>query len=313
MTILLTVPLWPSEESRLEALAADHGLGLRRADGKALAALTPEEAAAVRVVVTDGHEGLSTDAVARLPGLGLVASASAGMENIDEGALRARGIPLANPSPALAGEVADLAMLLLLAAWRDLRGLDAHVRTGAWATTGPYPLGRALAGRRLGILGLGSIGRAAARRAEAFGLAVAYTGRSPKDAPYPFEPDLRRLAGDSDALLVAVPGGPETRGLVDRAVIDALGPHGVLVNVARGSVVDEPALVAALEDGRLGAAGLDVFRDEPDVDGRLRALPNVVLTPHAGSATGETREAMSRLVVDNVDAFLSGRPLPSRV
>lgn len=300
--ILVLQPLIPARMAELEAAYEVH-----QPDPG------PEAEARIEAVVTDGHRGLSADLIARLPRLSLVASGSAGLEGIDVGALRARGIPLVNPAPALADEVADLAMLLTLAAWKGLRAMDAHVRTGAWAREGDMALGRSLRGRRMGMLGMGTIGRAIAARAEAFGLEVAYASRSPKDVPYPFEPDLLRLAGESDILMVIVPGGPATKGMVSAEVIAALGPGGVLVNVARGSVVDEPALIAALEEGRLGAAGLDVFWNEPRVDPRLARLPNVVLAPHVGSATGETRDAMSRMVVENLAAHFAGRPLLSPV
>lgn len=297
-TILRLVPLGDAaEEARLAALAPT------------LAAEAVPEGCPARVVVTDGHRGLSAEEAARLPHLGLVSSTSAGLEGIARPALEARGVLLANVGPALAEEVADLALMLLLAAWHDLKGLDAHAR-GPWAA-GPAPLGRSLRGRRLGLLGLGGIGQAVARRAQALGLAVAYASRRPKDAPYPHEPSLLRLAHLSDALVVAVPGGPETEGMVSAEVLAALGPEGVLVNVGRGTTVDEEALIAALASGALRAAGLDVMRGEPRPDPRLLRLPNVVLTPHVGSATRETRAAMARLAVDNVAAFLAGRPLPA--
>lgn len=314
--ILVMVALPEGEMARLARLGPLHRWDLAPDPG----ALVTEAGPGVGVVVTDGHAGLSADLVARLPRLSLVASGSAGVEGIDRAALRARGVPLANVAPALADDVADLAVLLMLAAWRGLLAGDALVRSGGWARrAGPgapgnaLPLGRALRGRRLGLLGLGHIGRAVAGRAGAFGLEVAYHARTPRPGPWRHEPDLGRLAGWSDVLVVAVPGGAATRGLVSEAVIGALGPGGVLVNVARGSVVDEGALIAALASGRLGAAGLDVFASEPEVDPRLRALPNVVLSPHAGSATQETRAAMARMVVDSVEAHLGGRPLPSPV
>lgn len=300
--ILVLQPLAPARQAELESLYEVHG------PDAPLAGIGPR----IEAVVTDGHRGLAAAQIAQMPRLALVASGSAGLEGIDRAALAARGIPLTNPAPALAEEVADLALLLLLAGWRGLPALDAHVRSGAWASGDP-PLGRALAGRTLGILGLGTIGTAIARRASAFGLRIAYTSRRPKDAPYSYEPDLLRLAEASDILMVVVPGGPETQGLVGRAVLDALGPEGLLVNVARGSVVDEPALIAALEEGRLGAAALDVMWNEPRPDPRLTALPNVVLTPHVGSATRETRDAMSANVLANLAAHFAGRPLVSRV
>lgn len=296
--VLSLVLLVPARQAELETLYEVH----RDLD----------DAPRIEAVVTDGHTGLTGAQVAQLPALRVVASSSAGLEGIDRAALDARGIPLANPAPALAEEVADVAMMLLLAGWKDLPALDAHVRSGAWAR-GEFPLGRTLRGRTLGILGLGNIGTAIARRAESFGLRIAYHSRHPKPVPHAYEPTPRALAAASDILAVVVPGGPGTRGMVGREVLDALGPEGLLVNVARGSVVDEPALIAALEEGRLGRAALDVMSSEPRPDPRLLACPNAILTPHIGSATQETRNAMSVMVLDNLAAFFAGRPMPGRV
>ncbi|MBP1806633.1 NAD(P)-dependent oxidoreductase [Rubellimicrobium aerolatum] len=293
---LQPLPL-PARQAELSALYDLHG---PEAD---LAAVGPSIAA----VVTDGHAGLSAAQVAALPNLRLVASASAGLEGIERAALDARGIPLTNPAPALASEVADVALMLLLAGWKGLPALERHVRSGAWAD-GEAPLGRALKGRTLGLLGLGHIGSAIAARAQAFGLRIAYATRRPRDVPFPHVPDPRDLAARSDILAVVVPGGPGTRGLVDAAVLDALGPQGLLVNVARGSVVDEPALIAALHARRLGAAALDVMWDEPRPSAALLAAPRLILTPHVGSATRDTRDAMAANVLANLAAVLAGGP-----
>ena len=306
--ILVLQPLSPARMAELEAAYEVHRLDTAPDPD----ALLREAGPRIEAVVTDGHKGLTFEQIGRLPRLRLVASGSAGLEGIDRAALAARGVPLTNPAVALAEEVADVAMMLLLAGWKNLPALDAHVRSGAWAGA-EFPLGRALAGRTLGILGLGTIGTAIARRAAAFGLGIAYTTRRPREVPYAYEPELLRLAGRSDILMVVAPGGPETRNLVSRAVIEALGPEGLLVNVARGSVVEEPALIEALEQGRLGGAALDVMWNEPRPDPRLARLPNVVLTPHIGSATRETREAMSANVLANLRALFAGEPLVSPV
>jgi lactate dehydrogenase-like 2-hydroxyacid dehydrogenase len=211
-------------------------------------------------------------------------------------------------------EVADTALGLMLCAARQVPAADAYVRAGDWEARGPFPLQRKLSGARLGIVGLGRIGKAIAHRAEAFGMRIAYTARSRKaEVPYPFFPDPAALAAESDFLVVITPGGAGTRKLIDAAVLRALGPKGVLVNVARGSVVDEAALVEALQAGTVGGAALDVFEDEPRVPAALRALRHVVLAPHIGSGTHQTRQAMADLALANLRAHFAGEPLPSPV
>jgi lactate dehydrogenase-like 2-hydroxyacid dehydrogenase len=191
---------------------------------------------------------------------------------------------------------------------------DRHVRAGRWATEGEYPLATKASGKRVGILGMGRIGKQIARRCAAMNSSIAYHSRKPvEDVPYKHYPDLVELARDSDFLIVIIPATPQTRKIVNQAVIEALGPQGILVNVARGAVVDEEALVAALQDGKLGGAGLDVFAEEPKVPEALLAMDNVVLQPHVGSATFETRRAMSQLALDNLDAHFAGKPLLTEV
>jgi lactate dehydrogenase-like 2-hydroxyacid dehydrogenase len=191
---------------------------------------------------------------------------------------------------------------------------DRFVREGQWARGKGLPLARKASGKKLGILGMGRIGRAIGRRAEGFGLSIAYTDlRAFDDLAYPYVPDLVQLAQESDILIVAAAGGPQSRGIVNRPVLDALGPEGLLVNIARGTVVDEPALVAALTEGALGGAGLDVFADEPNVPEALFKLDNVVLQPHRASATIETRIAMGDLVIRNLAAHFSGQELATPV
>jgi lactate dehydrogenase-like 2-hydroxyacid dehydrogenase len=205
-----------------------------------------------------------------------------------------------------------MAFGLVLAAGRRLAEADRFVRAGRWAGKEAFPLGRQVSGAKLGILGLGRIGRTVAKRASGFDMEVRYHNRRPvADAPWTYEPQLLELARWADFLVVITAGGPETRHLVDARVLEALGPEGFLVNVSRGTVVDEAALIQALQDKRIAGAGLDVYEHEPQVPAQLLALDNVVLAPHIASATAQTRQAMAQRVVDNLAAFFAGRPLPS--
>ena len=203
---------------------------------------------------------------------------------------------------------------MMLASARQILFADRYVRDGSWASKGPVPLGRSVGGKTMGVLGLGGIGRAIADRGAAFRMRVIYSGQRRKpDAPYDYVGDLVELARQSDYLMVACKGGPETRHLVSAAVIGALGPKGTLINVARGSVVDERALITALAEGRLGHAALDVFESEPNPSPQLLQLPNVIVQPHHGSATIETRTAIGQLMIDNLSAYFAGRPLLTAV
>lgn len=266
-----------------------------------------------RAVVTNGHTPLSEAELAHLPNLEIVACGSAGFESIDVDALTALNIPLTNTSVALHDDVADTALMLTLAARRELVAAHAYVRSGDWGREGMYPLLSTITGKRAGIAGLGNIGLAIARRFEPMGLEIGYTSRSRKPVEHAYFDSIRDLAAWADILVLVIPGGDETRGMIDAEVLAALGPTGTLINVARGSVVDEPALIAALKDGTLGSAGLDVYLNEPSPDPALTALPNVTLYPHHASGTVETRDAMAQLVVDNLTAHFEGRALLSPV
>jgi len=240
--------------------------------------------------------------------LRLIACFGVGVDAIDLAAARERGIAVTNTPDVLTDDVADLAIGLMLATMRGISAADRYVRAGLWLR-GPMGVQTKVSGKALGIVGMGRIGQAIAKRAAAFGMPIAWTGPRAKDLPWRYEPDLIALARSVGVLIAACPGGAATRGLISRAVLEALGPEGVFVNIARGSVVDEAALVDLLTAGQLGGAGLDVFVDEPNVPEALFALDNVVLQPHQASATRETRFAMGQLVVDNVAAFVAGRPL----
>lgn len=268
-------------------------------------ALVSAHGTRIRGIATTGKATLDRNLLGRLPALDLVACYSAGLDKIDVDALAERGIALTNSSAALADEVADLAIALMIMARRRLVAADAHVRSGNWGKA-PFPLGHTLSGRRIGLLGLGHIGSAIARRAETMGMHPRYCTRRPVDGcPYPHHEDARALAADSDVFVIACPGGPANRGLVDRDVIAALRSDATLINIARGEIVDEPALIKALQSGELGSAGLDVYADEPNVPAVLCELDNVVLAPHIGSATVETRQAMSASVVRSLERLLA--------
>ena len=268
----------------------------------------------VRGAVTNGHSGTPPELIDRMPKLEIIASASVGYDGIPVEYARSKGIPVTNTPEVLNDDVADLAIALMIMTARNLVTTDRYVRTGKWPAGGEYPLAQKASRKRVGILGMGRIGQAIAQRAVAMNNTVAYHSRKlVADVPYRHYPDLVELAKDSDFLIVIIPATPQTNKIVSKAVIEALGPTGILVNVARGAVVDEDALVEALVSGKLGGAGLDVFVNEPQVPEALFGMDNVVLQPHVGSATHETRRAMSQLVLDNLDAHFSGEDLLTQI
>ncbi len=303
--ILLMAPLYPPTQQELESRWTVRRL-FEAADADAL---LDELAADCRVVVTTGGRGIDAAAMARLPKLELVACFGVGVDAIDVDYCKAHGIAVTNTPDVLTEDVADLALALLLATLRRIPAGDRFVREGRWLK-GSMPLTQSLQGRKVGIVGLGRIGMAIARRCEAFGTPIGWHGpRAKPDVSWPWFDDVVALGRWADVLVAACPGGAATRGLVSRAVLEALGPDGVFVNIARGSVVDEPAMVELLGNGKLGSAGLDVFDDEPNVPAALLTMENVVLQPHVGSGTHPTRTAMGRLVLDNVAAWMEGKPL----
>jgi len=260
----------------------------------------------VEVAVTSGRFGVDRALMERLPALQAVVSFGVGYDVTDVGAARERGIAVSNTPDVLTDCVADAAVGLALDTMRGLSAADRFVRRGAWAREGDFRLTRRLSGARVGILGLGRIGRAIATRLVGFGCPVSYhSRREVAGVPYAYAPSALELARGVDLLVVAAAGGAGSRHVVDRAVLEALGPDGFLVNVARGSVVDQDALVDLLTRGGLGGAGLDVFADEPDVPEALLGLDSVVLTPHLASGTRETRADMVGLTLDNVSSWLS--------
>jgi hydroxypyruvate reductase len=253
--------------------------------------------------VASARHGADAAMIAALPALRVISIVGVGLDAVDLGAARRRGIAVGYTPDVLTGCVADTAMLLLLDTARRGSAADRFVRRGDWLK-GQFPLATSVAGKKMGILGLGRIGRAIARRAAGFDLEVRYHNRRPvADVPYQYVGSLRELAQWADFLVVASAGGPDSQGLVSADILDALGPRGFLVNIARGSVVDEQALVRALQEGRIAGAGLDVYRDEPNVPPELLAQENAVLLPHVSSATAETRQAMADLAFANLEAF----------
>ena len=293
----------------LERLAAEFRVLPLPADPGAVPGTDLPELAAVRVAVTSGAVGLPAAMVQALPGLAFIANFGNGVDRLPLALMRARGIGLSNTAGAIEGCVADHAFGLLLSQVRQIARAARLAHGGHWARP-EIGLSPRVHGRRLGILGMGRIGEAVARRAAGFDMQVAYCNRRPRpDSPYPWMPSVLELARWCDFMVVACPGGPATRHLVDRDVLHALGPQGTLVNVARGSVVDERALIEALETGALGGAALDVLEDEPAIPPALAGSDRVVITPHiAGSTDAAWHDALA-LVLANVRAFLSGGEL----
>jgi lactate dehydrogenase-like 2-hydroxyacid dehydrogenase len=253
------------------------------------------------------HEPLNDAYLARFPKVEILSSCGVGYDHVDAKAAAKRGIIVTNTPDVLTEEVADTAIGLLISTVRRLPQADAYLRAGKWLEEA-FPFTDTLRGKTMGVVGLGRIGAAIAKRAEAFGLGIAYHSRSAKPAaPYPYYPTLEALAAAVDILMVITPGGAGTRHLVNAKVLEALGPKGVLINISRGSVVDERALIEALKAGKIASAGLDVFEHEPKVPAELIAMDNVVLFPHVGSASVHTRNAMGQLTVDNLKSWFAGK------
>ncbi|WGW05697.1 2-hydroxyacid dehydrogenase [Tropicibacter oceani] len=275
-----------------------------------MASLDNETRASVRAIAYKGHKPLGGEAMDHFPNLGLIANFGVGYDAIDVNAASARGVKVTNTPDVLNDDVADLAVALLLAQCRNMIAGDARARTGQWAREGELPLNRKASGSSVGIVGLGRIGREIADRLAAFKMDIHYHARSEKQTPgWTYYADVVSLAQAVDFLVIALVGGPATEKYVTRDAIEALGPRGVIVNISRGTTIDEAALLDALETGKIAGAGLDVFLNEPNIDPRFAALDNVVLQPHQGSGTVETRRAMALLQLENVTAHLEGQPL----
>jgi lactate dehydrogenase-like 2-hydroxyacid dehydrogenase len=296
----------------MERLEADYTLH-KLFEAKDSQGFLKEVGPRIRGIAASGHTyPVSAELIDACPKLEIISSFGVGVDSIDVAHAKKRGVIVCNTPDVLNDDVANLAVALLLTTTRKIVAYDRYVREGRWVKDGLPPLTRSIRDRRIGIVGLGRIGSVIAEKLQVFHCDVAYYARHKRDdAPYPYYADLVALARDSIALIVIVPGGAATEKLIDRKVIDALSAKGILINVSRGSVVDEPALVAALQDGRLGGAGLDVFVDEPNVPEALFGMENVVLQPHQGSGTVETRRAMGDLMLANLEAHFAGKPLLS--
>jgi lactate dehydrogenase-like 2-hydroxyacid dehydrogenase len=296
--IIVTAPLPPFLYEPLKTdyrchdyYQASHKPGLLAAEGPR-----------IRGLVQGGHSTTTPELLDALPKLEIISVFGVGYDGVPVEYCKQRGVKVTNTPDVLTDDVADVALGLILMTGRGFVRLNRFLQAGEWTKKGPE-LTTKLAGKRVGIVGLGRIGKAIASRVSALGMEVAYTGRSKQDVPYRYLPDLVSLARDSDFLVVATPGGAATKNMVDAEVLAALGDKGTLINIARGSIVDEEALVKALANGTIKGAGLDVFANEPHVPEALMSMDNVVLLPHVGSATKETRKAMGDLCKANLDAW----------
>ncbi|WP_058972732.1 2-hydroxyacid dehydrogenase [Type-D symbiont of Plautia stali] len=271
--------------------------------------LQPPDEQTIDIVLASGESIVDDELISRLPNLKLIAVFGVGYDGVDIHAARQRGIFVTNTPDILTADVADLAIALMLNVARRINAAQQYIERGGWHE-GSFPPAFKVSGARLGIVGFGRIGRAVAQRAQGFAMKINYYARSDhqsQDATY--YPSLVSLAENSDVLIICASGGKESRHLINREVLAALGAEGIVINVARGSVIDEAALVEAIDTESIGGAGLDVFADEPNVPQALLNRDNVVVTPHIGSATHATRAAMAKLVLDNISAYQSGSPL----
>jgi lactate dehydrogenase-like 2-hydroxyacid dehydrogenase len=304
--VLAVAKLSPLLTPQLQAAFTFHDR-LHETDPAAFSAIAPQ----IQAIAASGDSKVPAELIARLPALKIISVMGVGYDGVDVAAAKARGAVVTHTPDVLNDDVADLAIGLMLCAARQLPAADRHVREGLWPA-GAMPLARKMSGGRLGIVGMGRIGQAIAQRALAFGMRIGYTSRNPRPGvAYRYLPSAVALAAESDFLVLITPGGAGTLKLVNADVLAALGKgsgQGILINVARGSVVDEAALIDALERGVIAGAGLDVFENEPQVPERLRQLPQVVLTPHIGSATSATRQAMADLALNNLKAHFAGQP-----
>lgn len=306
VTLISSDSFTPDEIARIEVVAP----AVRAGTKEAREALPADQRALIKAIANKGHRAIDGAQMDLFPNLKLIAQFGVGYDAIDVAAATARGIKVTNTPDVLNEDVADLALAMMLGWARHIPQGDAWVRDGTWASGRELPLNRKMSGAKVGIAGMGRIGRAIADRLAAFNMEVHYCSRGEKDTPgWTYHADVVALAAAVDWLVVAVVGGDSTRGYVSRAAIEALGPQGVVINIARGTCIDEEALIDALQQGKIAGAGLDVFYNEPHVDARLIAMDNVLLQPHQASSTVETRRDMSMAQCANLAAFFAGEAL----
>jgi hydroxypyruvate reductase len=305
-TLVLMGPLLPSVMQNLESNYQVHRFWEAEDKGALLESVKTQ----CTGVVTDGGRGVEAAVLEKLPNVKMVGVFGVGVDAVDLGYCREHGIAVSNTPDVLSDDVADMAMALALAISRRLVLGDAYARAGRWPAEGAMPLTRRVMGKRAGIYGMGSIGNALAKRLDGFGMQISYCNRSERaGSAYQFVASLEELARNVDYLFVTASATPESIGAVNAQVLDALGSEGYLINVSRGTLVDEPVLIDYLQNNKIAGAGLDVFAKEPTIPEALFSLDNVVLQPHNASGTWETREAMGNLVLDNLAAHFSNNPL----
>ena len=305
LDVLMIGPVMPLIERGIAEAFMLHKLWEAQDRSALIANLAPH----LRAMAAGGgkHEPMGADFLARFPKLEMISNFGVGYDHVDAKWAGEHGIVVTNTPDVLNEEVADTALGLLLCTVRELPQAERYLRAGQWVN-GEYRLTASLRGRRAGMVGLGRIGKAIARRLEAFGLSVVYHGRNAQPGvSYRHYPDLIEMARDVDVMIVITPGGAATRHLINAKVLEALGPNGIFINVSRGSVVDQDALIAALKNRKIFSAGLDVYAHEPNVPPELMAMDNVVLFPHVGSGSVPTRDAMNQLVIDNLVAWAAGK------
>lgn len=309
-TLVQVNPIYPPTQKALASEYTVHNLW----EADDATAFLSHIASDVTGIITDGGSGASAELLRQLPNVGVVSVFGVGVDAVDLEYCKAQGIRVGNTPDVLSDDVADLALALCLACYRRLPFADDYVRQGYWSSKGAAPLTQKFCGSSVGILGLGRIGLAIAKRLEGFDCKISYCNRNPRDdVAYKYYADAKSLADAVDCLVIALAPTPDMAGMIDADVLSALGPTGYLVNVSRGLVVDEAALISALKDQRIAGAGLDVFAQEPVTEPSLLALPNVVLQPHVASGTVQTRQAMGDLVVKNLGNFFQGEDLTASV